>query len=870
MLKNNFELYLFLVIMNLGGNMKKVVLVDGNNLLFRSYYATAYTGNIMRNSKGFPTNALYGFVGMINKIINEENPEYMVVAFDIGKNFRKEKFDFYKEGRSATPDDLKAQMPFAREILTAMGIAYRELAPYEADDIIGTIARRAEEDKEYYSLIVSSDKDLLQLISFETEIKLLKQTGFIRYNEESFKEEYGIEPAKIVDLKALMGDSSDNIPGVKGIGEKTALKLLQEYNSLDGIYNNIENIKGKNQEKLLLDKENAYMSYELATIYKEVPIDINFEEFKYNGPDLLKLKDVYEELEFYSMLKNMVIPKEKKENKYIKVTDIEELILGDKVSCYLELSDINYHKGKPIALSITDENNTYFIPENLIKEAIQKLSNKEVYTYNLKKILVSLKENIKCDMDLMISAYLLNLPSTEDIYNLMKHYNEEILDFDSLKKNNFENIENEITLKSKFIFEYSEELKKQVVETGQEKLLTDIEMPLTYVLSDMELTGFKFEYEKLNEMKVEVVNKIEEITKEIYELSGITFNISSPKQLGEVLFERLEIGKGKKLERGYKTDVKTLQKFEDKHPIIPKVLEYRNLTKLLSTYIEGLQEYVFEDNKIHTIFNQTLTRTGRLSSSEPNLQNIPAREEYGRKIRLAFVPTKDLILSADYSQIELRILAHISESKDLIEAFVNDEDIHTKVAADIHGINESEVTKHMRSMAKAVIFGIVYGISGFGLGENLNISRKEATLFIEKYYELYPGVKNYMNNIIAEAHKTGEVKTMFGRIRRIDEIKDSNFRIRTMGERMALNTPIQGSSADIMKMAMIAVYNKIKENNLESKMILQVHDEIIIDAKESELDILNKIIKDAMENVVKISVPLKVEINIGKNWFEAK
>ena len=851
--------------------MKKVVLVDGNNLLFRSYYATAYTGKIMRNSKGFPTNALYGFAGMINKIVQEEKPEYMVVAFDIGKNFRKQEYDFYKEGRSATPDDLKLQMPSARRILNAMGIAYRELAPYEADDIIGTIASHAEKNEDYYSLIVSSDKDLLQLISFETEIKLLKQSGFIRYNEESFKKEFGIDPIKIIDLKALMGDSSDNIPGVKGIGEKTALKLLQEYGSLENIYQNIDNIKGKNQEKLLNDKENAYISYKLATIYKEVPIDINFEDFKYVGPDVKKLKELYEELEFYSMLKNIKEDANvKEENNFIIINNLNELELDEEVAFYLELSDINYHKGKLLGLGISTKNKTYFVKKELITDTFKLLKEKKLITYDLKKTLVVLNEEIKCDFDLMIAAYLVNMEASLDISKLMNSLGENIDSYEEFKKKEFADIENIITSKSRFIYKYKEYFQNQIKKEQQLEIFNKIEMPLIYVLADMEKDGFKFEQSSLKEMKEEIENKINIISKEIYELSGTEFNISSPKQLGDVLFEKLEIGKSKKTVRGYKTDIKTLQKFEDKHPIIGKVLEYRNLTKLLSTYIDGLKEYVLEDGKIHTIFNQTLTRTGRLSSSEPNLQNIPVREEFGKKIRIAFVPSKDLILSADYSQIELRILAHISESTELIDAFVNDEDIHTKVAADIHGISENEVTKQMRSMAKAVIFGIVYGISGFGLGENLQISRTEASKFIEKYYELYPGVKKYMNNIIEEAYKTGEVKTMFGRIRKIDELMDSNFRTRAMGERMALNTPIQGSSADIMKMAMINIYKKIKENKLESKMILQVHDEIIIDAKENELDKLKLIVKDAMENVVKLSVPLKIDINIGINWYDAK
>ncbi len=863
--------FFFVIILIRWYILKKVVLVDGNNLLFRSYYATAYSGSILRNSKGFPTNALYGFVGMINKIITEEDPEYMVVAFDIGKNFRKEKYDFYKEGRNATPDELKMQMPAARKILEAMGIAYRELAPYEADDIIGSIVKKAEEDPQYYSLIVSSDKDLLQLISFETDIKLLKQTGFIRYNEDSFKKDYGIDPIKIIDLKSLMGDASDNIPGVKGIGEKTALKLLQEYGSLDGIYENIENIKGKTQEKLIADKDNAYMSYELATIYRDVPLDINFEDFKYNGSDVIELKKVYEELEFYSMLKNMPEKKEKpKENKYIVLDSLDNLELDSEVAFYLEVSDLNYHKGEAVALSITDKNNTYYIPKHLAKEALLKLKDKKVLTYDLKKALVITKEDIPCDFDLMVASYLVDYPASEDISKLMASLNENIISYETLNKTDFETIKDVITLKSKFIFNYSPKIKEMLKEDGQEDIFNNIEMPLIRVLASMEENGFKFEESALEEMRKEVIHNIEIVSNDIYDLSGEKFNISSPKQLGDILFEKLQIGKSKKMNRGYKTDIKTLQKYVDVHPIVNKVFEYRNLTKLLSTYIEGLPEYVLPDGKIHTIFNQTLTRTGRLSSMEPNLQNIPAREEYGKKVRTAFVPTNDLILSADYSQIELRILAHISECQELIDAFNNDEDIHTKVAADIHGIPESEVTKHMRSMAKAVIFGIVYGISGFGLGENLNISRTEANKFIEKYYELYPGVKNYMTNIVAYAHEHGYVKTMFGRMRKINELKDSNFRTRAMGERMAMNTPIQGSSADIMKMAMIKVANKIKENNLKSKLILQVHDEIIIDAIEEEVPKLKEILFAEMENVVKLSVPLKIDINTGINWYDAK
>lgn len=853
--------------------MKKVVLVDGNNLLFRSYYATAYTGNIMTNSKGFPTNALYGFCLMINKIISEENPEYMMVAFDIGKNFRKEKYDFYKEGRAVTPEELKSQMPIARDILNRMGIKYLEMAPYEADDIIGTVAKKAEENKDYYSLIVSSDKDLLQLISFETEMKLLKQSGFIRYTNESFKEEYGIDPIKVIDLKSLMGDASDNIPGVKGIGEKTALKLLQEYGSLDGIYANINNIKGKTKEKLEQDKDNAYMSYEIATIYRDVPINVDFEEFKYNGPDVIKLKEIYEDLEFYSLIKNMPVKKEEVvKNNYITINTIEELnniTLKDKVSFYLEIDNSNYHIGNVIGLSLTDELNTYVVNKELVKEAFKLLNGKKLYTYDLKKVLVTLNEKIDCEIDLMVASYLIDMPADADIYLLMNTYGKNCISYSELKKNNFENLNEILALKSKFIYEYSEKIYYTLEEEKVLDIYNKIERPLIYVLADMEINGFKFECDKLNEMTKEVEEKLNILEREIFDLSGQKFNISSPKQLAKVLFTDMQIDRDKKLKHP-KTDNKTLQNYRETEPIIDKVLEYRNIKKLYNTYLITLGDYVLSDGKIHTIFNQTLTRTGRLSSSEPNLQNIPAREEYGKKVRYAFVPSNDLIFSADYSQIELRLLAHISGSPELIEAFKNDADIHTKVAADIYGISESEVTKHMRSTAKAVIFGIVYGISGFGLGSNLHISSKEAKDFINKYYELYPGVKKYMDDIVKEAYDKGEVKTMFGRIRKINELKDSNFLIRSSGERMALNTPIQGSSADIMKLAMIEVYKKLQENNLESKMILQIHDEIIIDAKENEIDILKKIVKDAMENIVELKVPLKVEINIGKNWFDAK
>lgn len=858
--------------------MKRVILVDGNNLMFRSYYATAYSGNIMKNSKGFPTNALYGFVSMMNKIINEEKPEYIAVAFDIGKNFRKEKYDFYKEGRSATPDELKMQMPIARDILTAMGIKYLELAPYEADDIIGTLAHMADEDPEVYATIVSSDRDLLQLISPVVDVKLLKQKDYIRYNPETFLLDWGIEPIKIIDLKALAGDSSDNIPGVKGIGDKTALKLLQEYGSLEGIYENIENIKGKTREKLETDKENAFMSKEIATIYREVPLDIEFEGIKYLETNEKELASIYEELEFYSLLKNFDRKSTEEKNiEFKEIKDINEVELGNEVSIYIELDEENYHKGNILGIGVSDKEHNYYLESSMLKDLIPSLKDKVVYTYNAKALEIIMRRNnlelAPVNYDLMIAAYLVNAFTKDDIAYLMNPQMYSVEFYENNAKNNFadkEKLKKEIVLKSRFIYDtrdtYINELKKEAMY----ELFANIEMPLTYVLADMEYIGVPIDSNILDEIKAEAEAKLEIITKEIYNMAGCVFNISSPKQLGEVIYGKLGIAVGKKTQKGYKTDADTLKKLIDRHPIINLILEYRNFSKILSTYTISLENAKFPDNKIHTIFKQTLTRTGRLSSVEPNLQNIPIRGEEGRKVRRAFIPSNDLFLSIDYSQIELRILAHISDSKELIEAFKNGQDIHTKVAADIYGVEEGDVTKLMRSTAKAVIFGIVYGISGFGLGENLNIDRKQAQEFINKYYELYPGVKNYMDNIVKEAYETGSVRTLFNRKRTIEELNNKNYMIRSSGERIALNTPIQGTSADIIKKAMVLVFEEFKKANIKSKMVLQIHDELVIDTIKEEEEQVTEIVKNVMENVIELSVPLKVGIAKGKDLYEAK
>lgn len=858
--------------------MKRVILVDGNNLMFRSFYATAYSGNIMRNSKGFPTNALYGFVSMINKIINEEKPEYIAVAFDIGKNFRKQKYDFYKEGRHETPDDLKRQMPIARKLLDAMGIKYLELEPYEADDIIGTLAKMADLNPEYDATIISSDRDLLQLITPVVDVKLLKQTGYIKYNPESFESEWGIKPIKIIDLKALAGDASDNIPGVRGIGDKTALKLLQEYGSLEGIYENIESIKGKTREKLELDRDNAFMSKEIATIYKEVPLNISFEEIKYNGINENALSEIYEDLEFYSLLKNFdrkETPKE--ELKFVEIEDIKELELSEEVSIYIELDEENYHKGNILGIGLCSKDKNYYLKKELLPSLIPVLKGHIIYTYNAKALDITLRKNNltlePVNYDLMLASYLTNAFTKDDIAYLMHPEGMNVEFYDAMKKNHFENTEQlkkDIVLKARFILDTRDEYIKRLKTESMYELFRDIELPLTYVLADMEYFGVKIDSNVLNEIKSDTEAKLKILEEEIYNMAGCSFNISSPKQLGEVLFEKLGISAGKKNQTGYKTDADTLKKLRDKHPIIDLILEYRNFSKILSTYTVSLENSKFPDGKIHTIFKQTLTRTGRLSSVEPNLQNIPIRAEEGRKVRKAFLPTNDLFLSVDYSQIELRILAHISNSKELIDAFNNGADIHTKVAADIYGVEECDVTKLMRSTAKAVIFGIVYGISGFGLGENLNISNKEAQSFINKYYELYPGVKKYMDNIVKEAYETGSVRTLFNRKRTIEELNNKNYMIRQAGERIALNTPIQGTSADIIKKAMVEVYKEFNKRNLKSKIVLQIHDELIIDTAKDEEEVVTNLVKDTMENVIKLSVPLKVGIAKGKDLYEAK
>jgi len=871
--------------------MKKVILVDGNNLLFRSYYATAYQGVIMRNSKGFPTNALYGFINMMNKIMKEEEPSYILVAFDKGKTFRHDQYDWYKAGRVEMPNDLKLQFPKAKEVLDAMGIKHFEIDNYEADDIIGTVAKIVDEEDEFIATIISSDKDLLQLISDEVEVKLLKTSGFIRMTRDEFKNTYGgIEPINMIDLKALMGDKSDNIPGVKGIGEKTAVNLLSKYKTLDGVYQNIDDISGKTKEKLLADKDNAYMSYDIATIYREVPLDFTLNELEYTGFDKERFLGILHELEFFSLLRKMnvyddepsIINSQSKDE--FEFADITDFPKNKEFSYYVETDFESYNKGKIIGVGLYDGSKAYYIPGDKVTEYSELFStiyNK--YTYDLKRNIVlfnkiGVKEK-NTVFDLMIAAYLLNYTIKDDISFLAKYFDYNIPLYEDIygtqkkpKDVSIDTIKQNCGFKAKFIYEIKEQIYNKLKEEEELHLFEDIEMPLSRVLADMEITGIKVDSEYLDSVAKELESKMSILEKDIYNEAGEEFNIMSPKQLSEILFVKLEIRYPKRVkDNKYSTSKEILDKIVDLHPIVNKILEYRTLSKLYTNYAVGLKNEVREDGRIHTIFTQTLTRTGRLSSISPNLQNIPARDEYSKLIRKAFIPDEDsYLLSSDYSQVELRVFASMSKATNLIDAFKNDIDIHTKTASDIYHVPIDQVDKSMRRTAKAVNFGILYGISSFGLSEDLGINIKMAKEFMDNYLETYPGISEYMEEEKQNAYKHGYVKTLMNRKRVIEELQSKNYLVRSGGERIALNTPIQGTAADILKKAMIEIYDKFRELGLKSKMLIQVHDELVFNVKKDEMDQVTEIVRDVMENTYPLEAPLKVDIEYGNDWYEAK
>ncbi len=840
----------------------------------------------MKNSKGFPTNALYGFINMMNKIIKEEQPSYIVVAFDKGKTFRHDQYEDYKAGRMAVPDELKMQFPKAKEVLKSMGIKHYEIDNYEADDIIGTLARIVDEEDQFIATIISSDKDLLQLISDEVTVKLLKQSDYIMMDRDEFFKTYQVEPIRMIDLKALMGDSSDNIPGVKGIGEKTAIQLLSKYGSLDGVYEHLDEISPKTREKLENDKDNAYKSYNLATIYREVPLDFELDDCKYMGYNPIEYKKELEELEFYSLLKkldfsNVPLLKEDKKEEELVIDDINHFTEKD-FSFYVETRGSVYSKSSILGIGIYDGEKGYFISnEEIDKNKNIFSSNVFKYTYDLKRSLV-VCNNIdfnNVSFDTMIAAYLLDYVVKDDISFVARSFDYDIPDYESLygtdkrpKDISLDELKRVCCLKAKFIYETRERLLKELADNEEMDLFSNIEMPLTFVLADMEKTGIRVDREYLQSIEIELEKQMKSLELEIYDLAGSTFNIMSPAQLAKVLFEDLEIPYPKKVkDNKYSTSKDILDKIAFVHPIVEKVLEYRTLTKLYTNYAVGLQNEIREDGRIHTIFTQTLTRTGRLSSIEPNLQNIPARNDYSKLIRKAFLPDENsVLLSSDYSQVELRIFAHMSHEANLIQAFIDEKDIHAKTASDIFHVPMEDVTKDMRRNAKAVNFGILYGISGFGLSEDLGIDINSAKKFIDSYLDTYPGIKDYMEEAKALAYRNGYVKTLMNRKRVIEELNNKNYMIRSSGERMALNTPIQGTAADILKKAMVEIYDEFRKRNLKSKMLIQVHDELVFNVLKDELDEVKEIVQNIMENTFKLDVPLKVDIEVGDNWYEAK
>lgn len=831
---------------------------------------------------------------MMNKIIDEEKPNYILVAFDKGKTFRHEKYSEYKAGRREMPEELKLQFPKAKEVLDAMGIKHFEIDNYEADDIIGTLAKTVDLEDEFIATIISSDKDLLQLISKEVEVKLLKTKGFIRFDEKTFKDTYGTTPIHMIDLKALMGDASDHIQGVKGIGEKTAINLLTKYQSLDNVYEHLNEIGGKTKEKLEQGKDDAYMSYDLATIYKEVPIPFSLEDCIYIGMNIKDYKDILEELEFKSLLKKINFESEEqqtlnldedKEEK-IQIVDYKNFDFNKPYSFYLEMDGYTYSKSKVIGCGFSNlKESCFMMIDELIanKEILE--NNIEKYTYDLKRMIILLHQygiNINnCNYDSMIASYLLDYKLEDDITVLMNQFNyncpsyEETYGTEKKKKEvNIETTKEQCINKSRFVYDTRSKILLEIDDYDETKLFNEIEMPLSLVLADMELTGIRVDKKYLLNLKEELEAKMKLMQEEIYKLADVEFNILSPKQLGEVLFDKLKIEypkKRKKDDTSYSTSKDILDKIKDKNEIVEKVLEYRNLSKLYANYCVGLLDEIREDGKIHTIFNSCLTRTGRLSSSKPNLQNIPIRSDYSKLVRKAFIPEDNSILmSSDYSQIELRVFAHMADAKNLQEAFIEDKDIHAKTASDIFKVPIEQVDKKMRRIAKTVNFGILYGISSFGLSEDLKIDVASAKEFLNNYLNTYQGIKEYMEKEKEEAYQKGYVTTIMNRRRKIDELKSSNYMVRSSGERMALNTPIQGSAADILKKAMVELYRAMQEKKLKSKILIQVHDELVFNIYNDELEIMKELVKEKMEKVVKLSVPLKVDIETGNDWYEAK
>ncbi|WP_050616805.1 DNA polymerase I [Bacillus testis] len=872
------------------------MLIDGNSIAYRAFFALP----LLNNDKGVHTNAVYGFTMMLNKLIAEDKPTHILVAFDAGKTtFRHETFKEYKGGRQKTPPELSEQFPFIRELLDAYGIKRYELPNYEADDIIGTLSLEAEKDG-FDVIVVSGDKDLTQLASEHTTVSITRKgiTDIESYTPEHIKEKYGLTPLQIIDMKGLMGDTSDNIPGIPGVGEKTALKLLHEFGSVEQVLASIDEVSGKKlKEKLTENQELARISKQLATITREAPVEVKVKELVYEGYDAAKLTAFYKELGFNSLLDKMGEGQAQDEDVAYDETDvtiveeITENLFSEHCGLYIEIIEDNYQRADIVGISLYNGKETYYIPaglavqSNAFKEWAANSSFKKT-VYDAKRSVVALhKRGVELkgiDFDVFVASYILNPGNHgEDVAAIAKQelamnmQSDESFYGKGAKKAvpPTEQLAKHIGLKSKVICALKEKMMEELEANQQISLLDDLELPLSLILAEMEITGVKVNEQTLQDMQKELALKLADIEQQIYELAGEPFNINSPKQLGVILFEKLNLPVIKKTKTGYSTSADVLEKLENKHDIIKHILEYRQLGKLQSTYIEGLLKVIDpKTGKIHTRFNQALTQTGRLSSTDPNLQNIPIRLEEGRKIRQAFVPSVEgwSIFAADYSQIELRVLAHIAKDPGLINAFRSDMDIHTKTAMDVFGVSADEVTSNMRRQAKAVNFGIVYGISDYGLSQSLGITRKDAASFIDKYLQSFPGVQEYMSDIVMEAKEKGYVTTLLQRRRYLPDITSRNFNLRGFAERTAMNTPIQGSAADIIKLAMISMSERLKEEKLQAKLLLQVHDELIFEAPPEEIERLKIIVPEVMEHAIELDVPLKVDYAYGPTWYDAK
>lgn len=866
--------------------MKKLLILDSNSILNRAFYGVRY----LSAKDGTPTNAIYGFLNILLKLIKEQEPDYICAAFDVkAPTFRHKQYEGYKAQRKPMPEGLAAQMPLAKDVLRAMGVTILEKEGYEADDIIGTVARLCEES-EISCFIATGDKDDLQLASDKTKVILtVTKSGYnetIIYDDKAVKEKYRVTPTEFIDVKALMGDPSDNIPGVKGVGEKTAMSLIEKHHSIEYIYENIDDIglKGAMLQKMKDGREMAFMSKELATINRNTPIEFNAEECVFDGfENNGELYEILKRLELNSIIKKLDLSggDNVKENEDIfkdfsyQVGD-KNMISGDKVTVVLDFDGDNISSA-----AVGAGNNAVVLNEqDDIKELLEDDSIAKVM-FDVKEAIVKLNGRIdikNISDDTAIAAYLVDPAKNEyTIEKLASEYFGTVIEKPEVKQLSL--LDDVETDRSEYLAKcavalgvLNERIGDKIKENGQEKLYHEVELPLVTVLAHLEINGFLVDDNQLKEFADKLGEKIDALTNEIYMLAGEEFNINSPKQLGVILFEKLELKPVKKTKTGYATNADVLEKLRDKHPIVNFIMEYRQLAKLKSTYCDGLRAVVNPNtHRIHSVFTQTVTVTGRLSSTEPNLQNIPTRTELGREIRKMFVAKEGYVLvDADYSQIELRVLAHIANDETMINAFRNNEDIHAVTASQVLGIPLEDVTKEQRSSAKAVNFGIVYGIGEFSLAQDLHISVKEAKAYIESYLEKYHGVRNYMESIKEQAKKDGYVKTMLNRIRYIPELKSPNYNIRQFGERVALNTPIQGTAADIIKLAMVRVDNRLINEGLKSKLILQVHDELIVEAHKDEVDKVKQILSEEMQSAMELNVPLKVDMSTGHSWYDAK